>query len=37
MLVTEIRAFANQFQPAAGGMARLWWRGMTLAARWRGW
>jgi hypothetical protein len=35
--VTEIRAFANRFQPADGGTAWLWWCEMTLAARWRGW
>jgi hypothetical protein len=35
--VTEIRALANRFQPATGGKAWLWWREMTLAARWRGW
>jgi hypothetical protein len=35
--VNEIRALANQFQPAAGGKAWLWWRDMTFAARWRGW
>jgi len=35
--VTEIRTLANHCQPAAAGSAWLWWREMTLAARWRGW
>jgi hypothetical protein len=35
--VTEFRALANHFPPAAAGSAWLWWREMTLAARWRGW
>jgi len=34
--VTEIHAFANRFQPATAGSVWLWWREMTLAARWRG-
>jgi hypothetical protein len=36
-LVTEFSAIANQFQPAAAASVQLWWRDMTLAARWRGW
>jgi hypothetical protein len=35
--VNEIRALANDLQPATSGTAWLWWRDMTLAARWRGW
>jgi hypothetical protein len=35
--VTEIRALANHFQPAAAGSAWLWWQNNFLAARWRGW
>jgi len=36
-LVTEFRAIAYRFQPAADASVQLWWRDMTLAARWRGW
>ena len=35
--VNETRALANCFDPAAGGIALLWWRELTFAARWRGW
>jgi len=35
--VNEIRVLANRSNPAPGGNARLWWREMDLAARWRGW